>query len=467
MRQELLSGNVQGELWDEGIWDELLTYIEAEDVIPIIGPDLLQVDIDGHTTLLDRYLAERLAAKLNLPISSSADDLTLNNVVSQLLRCERRERIYSAVSILMNEASLSPPEPLNQLAKIRHFNLFVTTTFDRLLERALSAERFGNKHQAEVVDFWPNKEARAKDLKSDKSELPATVFYLMGRISTKPYYVLTEEDLLEFVCAIQSKNRRPVRLFDELEKNHLLILGANFSDWLTRIFLRTAKQHRLSGDREVLEILADSRTYRDPSLVFFLKHFSGQHTKVFPCGGAVEFVAELWERWRARNSTAVFNPLEPEIPPSIEMPPDAIFISYAREDAAAVKRLKAGIDAAGLGVTVWYDKEQLKGGQSFESEIKQHIANKCSCFVPILSRNTEHRDEGFFRKEWNWAVDREQGIDRGKAFIVPVIVDDTDAKSLKHQDKLRRFSELHILHLEGGQVTPEFVQRMKLIVAGC
>jgi hypothetical protein len=44
------------------------------------------------------------------------------------------------------------------------------------------------------------------------------------------------------------------------------------------------------------------------------------------------------------------------VPPEREMADHAIFISYAREDLAAVQRLKAGLDAA--GIVAWFDREQ-------------------------------------------------------------------------------------------------------------
>ena len=126
----------------------------------------------------------------------------------------------------------------------------------------------------------------------------------MGKLSATGTYVISDEDLLEHVCDLQSPARRPERLFDELKKNHLLILGEDYSDWLVRIFLRTAKGGRLSGrPSDFVEILADSRTHRDPGLVSFLFNFSS-HTRVFRPGGAVEFVDELWTRWRERHPDA-------------------------------------------------------------------------------------------------------------------------------------------------------------------
>src|SRR5438270_927949 len=99
---------------------------------------------------------------------------------------------------------------------------------------------------------------------SQNSSLPGSDY---GPIhSRSPSYAISDEDLLEFLYALQSESRRPERLFDELENNHLLIVGGNFSDWVARMFLRTAKRRRLSDPREVLEILADDRSGKDPGL---------------------------------------------------------------------------------------------------------------------------------------------------------------------------------------------------------
>jgi len=50
-------------MWEEDIWDELLAHIDDHRVIPIIGPELLEVEADGRTVRLDRYVAVLLAAE--------------------------------------------------------------------------------------------------------------------------------------------------------------------------------------------------------------------------------------------------------------------------------------------------------------------------------------------------------------------------------------------------------------------
>ena len=44
-------------------------------------------------------------------------------------------------------------------------------------------------------------------------------------------------------------------------------------------------------------------------------------------------------------------------------------------------------------------------------------------FVPIISANTEHAEEGYVFKEWDEAADRAREIP-SRRFIVPVVIDD-------------------------------------------
>lgn len=305
MVQELAPADADAQLWDEDIWDELLPYIEERRVIPIIGPDLLRVEHEGKEVLLDRYIAGRLAAKIGLSPDALPAEQSLNQVVCQWLHHKKRDahRLYGAVKEILNQAAFSPPRPLLQLAEIADFNLFVTTNFDSLLETAIDSVRFGGRRETLSVAYSPK---QVKDLEDYGENSPTpTVYHLLGVPSTTPTsYVISEEDLLEFICALQSDERRPHQLFDELENKHLLILGGNFSDWLARFFLRMAKRHPLSESRTGLEILADNRTQHDTSLVLFLQHFSSR-TRIFRGGGAVEFVDQLWRRWRERHPEPV------------------------------------------------------------------------------------------------------------------------------------------------------------------
>ncbi|MHB8405598.1 MAG: toll/interleukin-1 receptor domain-containing protein [Gammaproteobacteria bacterium] len=446
--------------FDEDAWDDLLNYIEEHRVIPIIGPDLLRVQTDQGLRPLYVWLAEKLAKHLSVDPSALPQPLTLNDVVcSHLGQHGRREEAYTRLRSIMREIHVEPPQALRQLAQITDFNLFVTTTFDPLLETAVNLERYGGQPGAEVIAYAPN---RVADLPSERSDLQRTVVYhLLGRLSASPTYVLSDEDMLEFICALQSEHLTPEKLFHELEHNHLLLIGSDFSNWLARLFLRMAKRKRLSDPRDVTEIFADDHTAKDARLVAFLQQVSVR-TRVY--GGAESFVAELHRRWSARRRPAQALPGSATplrfLPPAREMPENAIFISYAREDLTAVQRLKAGLDAAGL--TTWFDLERLESGDDYDHKIRANIA-RCSFFVPVISANTQRRHEAYFRREWSYAVDRMRNMAGGAVFILPVCIDDTAEAATLVPDQ---FKTVHMVRLAGGEPTPEFQQRLKQLFSG-
>jgi len=447
--------------FDDNAWDDLLNYIEERRVIPIIGPELLRVQTDRGLCPLYEWLAERLAARLSVDAAGLPQPLTLNDVVcSYLGQRGRREEAYTRLRSIMRDVEFEPPPALRQLTRISDFDLFVTTTFDPLLEQAVNLERYGGQSMAEVIAYAPN---RVADLAVERGQLQRTVVYhLLGRLSASPTYVLSDEDMLEFICALQSEHLTPEKLFHELEHSHLLIIGSDFSNWLARLFLRMAKRKRLSDPRDVSEVFADDHTIGDTRLVAFLQQVSVR-TRVY--GGAEAFVAELHARWIRRQPASAQGSggsVAPQrmLPPSREMPENALFISYAREDLPAVQRLKAGLDAAGL--KTWFDLDRLEGGDDFDRKIHANIG-RCSYFVPIISAATQRRHEGFFRREWSYAVDRSRNIAEGAVFILPVCIDDTPEAEALVPD---RFRSLHITRLPGGEPTPDFIRRLQDLFSG-
>ncbi len=440
---------------DDDAWEDLLNFIEERRVIPIIGPELLTVETQTGPRLLYDWIAEKLAAKLSVDTAQLPQPYTLNDVVCWFLSSRgRREEAYTRLRSILREANFAPPLALRRLAQITDFDLFVTTTFDPFLEQAINAERFQGAQSTEVIAYAPN---RVADLTTERDQLRRPVVYhLLGRLSASPTYVISDEDTLEFICALQSEHLTPEKLFHELEHNHLLFIGSSFTNWLARLFLRMAKRHRLSDPRDVGEVLADNHSGKDGRLMGFLQQVSVR-TRIY--SGAEKFVDELHRRWVIRTKPGEVIPFSvaPQrfLPPEHEMPDHAVFISYAREDLPAVQKIKAGLDAA--GVKTWFDLERLEGGDDYDRKIQRNIA-RCSFFIPVVSASTERRLEGYFRREWSYAIDRARNIAEGALFILPVCIDDTNGGNAQVPDK---FKAVHFTRLPGGEVPPEFAARIR------
>ena len=459
----------------EFFWDDLLEYIGERRVIPIVGAELLTVpDGAGGETPLMRVLAMRLAERLRVPAEDCTGDDALHQVVSRYVqRGGRREEVYPRIRTLMKELAPAVPPILRELARIRHFNVFVTTTFDSLLAQALDEERFGGDARTVSLAYSPS---HNQDLPPDarRRDLP-TVFHLLGRLSASPDYVTTEEDTLEFFTSIQSESKRPNVLLDELKSSHLLLLGNTFPDWLARFFIRIAKSGRLSLQREELEIIADRSMAHDPKLVLFLKNFS-YRTQIFEQGNATDFIRELAVRYLERFPAPVAGVADPGLssvtmakggPGSTspatavvieDMKPGAVFLSYASQDVEAVQKLRDALVAAGLDV--WFDRRLLGSGDDFDQQIKRNIRT-CALFLPVISAATQARHEGYFRLEWSLAAERAKLIAETIPFILPIALDGTPDQGALVPE---RFLQVQWTRLPGGGATPEFIERMVRLV---
>lgn len=450
----------------EEFWEELLAYIDERRVVPVIGPELISIPqgSSGNITLY-ALLAQRLAEKLKVEIATLPAAPSLNDVTSAFAsRGGRREEVYPKLRLILRDLNPALPPTLTKLAAIDGFDLFVSLTFDGLMAEALNQVRFGGDARALQLAFSP---ARADDLPRDWSRRESPVVYqLLGKLSAAPEYAVTEEDVLEFVTSLQSDVRRPNLLFDELRSSHLVVIGAALPEWLSRFFLRATKDRQLSLARSEKEIIVDPAAAHDSRLVSFVRNYS-YGTRLIGMEPTA-FVDELHRRWMASGrgqltGTAAIAGAKRSGDgtggdASEAMRPGSLFLSYAREDLPHVLKLKAALDRA--GVEAWLDKERLEAGDLYDQKIRRFIKT-CAVFIPVISRNTEKRVEGYFRREWKLAAERAQGIAEHIPFILPVVVDDTPEYGAAVPEC---FLSAQWTRLVNGETNGEFEQRLGTIV---
>jgi TolB-like protein/tetratricopeptide (TPR) repeat protein len=138
----------------------------------------------------------------------------------------------------------------------------------------------------------------------------------------------------------------------------------------------------------------------------------------------------------------------------------AVFLSYASQDAEAAKRICDALRAA--GIEVWFDQSELRGGDAWDQSIRRQIKT-CASFLPIISRATHDRREGYFRLEWKLAIDRCHLMDASLTFLLPVVIDDTRDDDERVPE---RFREVQWTRLPGGETPPVFVERVRRLLAG-
>jgi len=140
-------------------------------------------------------------------------------------------------------------------------------------------------------------------------------------------------------------------------------------------------------------------------------------------------------------------------------PLHAVFLSYASQDAQAAQKICETLRAA--DIEVWFDRSELRGGDAWDHSIRRQIKS-CALFVPVISKNTHHRDEGYFRLEWKLAVDRCHLMAADRTFLLPVVVDDTPDDDERVPE---RFRDVQWTRLPGGETPPAFVERIRRLLA--
>lgn len=464
----------------EEFWEELLAQIESGQVVPVLGPELLSIESEGQTLQLYQVLAQRLLAKYALtgqmltadsPPAPADNSIflrpyhELNDAVCALAARGKRVQdlyrpIHDLLKTLLEALSPSTLAPLRALASIGPLRLFVSTTPDDLFTLALNSERYqGQELTQQIICSKPN-----NDLSASNSNDYSAVFYQFGLSSTTPCtFAIHDEDTLEFIYKLQMDGAlsKPV-LFSQLRNQHLLLIGCNFPDWLSRFFIRLSNEKRLADNRIKHEFLVEQISSQSDTLIMFLERFSPD-TWIMRYQ-AKDFALELARRWHEKHptdantpstasSTLNVNPLKSNA---------TLFISYSHTDSDAAKQLHAELLELGAEIA-WFDKSDLHAGDDWEQKIKNQIKS-CQLFFPLISATTEARDEGFFREEWTLASERARRI-QGRKFIIPIAIDvNYNSATTEYQRVPESFLSAQYGHAPAGRMSEALRNELKRLI---
>lgn len=398
---------------NESGWARLLEEINKGNVVLVLGKELYTVPLDGKRVLLKKYILQEMVKRLGLEFDESMDFAQLAYEYNMpAWKKIQSEPYYETTQILCSlkqtDYEISPE--LRELLSIDKFKLVLTTSFDDIALRVM--EDHWGKGNVQHLSY------EKRSCKQDIENLDKPCFYQMfGKASAVPHeFVLTDDDLLEFVHYWLDENYRPKRLSNLLREKYILVIGCNYPNWLFRFFFHSLKFSSHSSNSGKVGMLADSLL--DKGLVDFLSRMNaGIHED------AISFVKELVDRWKKYNREEVKK---------------EIFISYAHEDFEKAQAIASLFQE--LGVGVWFDKRSLEPGDEYLKEIEKHIQN-CSAFIPVLSKATQTGERRFFKREWKWAHD-ELDLRYPKKFIYPVIIDDVNMED----PAISLFAKLHIIN---------------------
>lgn len=440
---------------DEDFWDDLLGHLRQQVLVAVVGPDLPVANVDNVEQTFTGLIGQRLVQRYELSVPPG--EITMGDAVAQFLRERGRddvERLYRVINDIITDLDPEPGDALRNLAEISDIRLFVSTTPDRLLARALNDVRYHGHPTTREISFAPNQstsEQARNALPAEPSE--TVVLSLFGQAASTPQYAIHEEDQLEWLHALLTDpDSLPDWLAYPLKHQPILFVGCHIADWVGRFLLRMESTTRLSLERKQFFFVGAPQT-GEPALSKFFQTYCRrtqvQQLEMEPS----DFIAELRTRWGKEQSSHRSVPSRDTPAESAPAASPTIFISYMREDIDAARRLYTAI--TGVGGDVWLDERRLQPGDAWEVDILSAIRRDVRLFIPIISTNTERVEEGYVFREWNEAVKRMASIPR-RRFIVPVIVDpDTTADPSRYQQIPEEFRRLNFGHAPGGEPDPD------------
>jgi hypothetical protein len=444
-----------GEL-DDAFWDDLLARIAEGEVVPLIGPAAVTFGLRDE--LLYPWLAQRLPAELDPPLIFEKPPRDLQEIVdAQRAKDRPIERIYRRLSRILEDPDLRPGTTLAALAAIEGFKLFISTTFDPLLPRAVESVSPGGK---------PYERRLASSLKQPCDDLPLElanmqkpeeryVYQILGRAQNKPYrdFVVWDDDMFRFLLRLHEQLPSLLKLSEALQKSHFLVLGLSFADWLLRFFVQVVKHQPLSelasSELYVFERLDPAE--RDKVVVYFSR--LTKQIRVFPTD-PIEFISELYGRWRKKHPAPVGDPyLMNKAHREKHRAHGCIFVSYASPDLEIARYVVSQLQKAGC--LVWFDKEQLQPGENWEEELREAVEERCGLFLSIMSDHTSVRLEGYNIFERNLAAKRREKFADSAVFYLPLRIDNGDP--LIPENEPRGTKKIQGVRKPSGHLDEDFI----------
>ena len=242
--------------------------------------------------------------------------------------------------------------------------MFVSTTPDRVLAKAINEVRFRGRPMTRKLSFSPNQSTSEQSRNAEPASPTDTVVLKLRQAASTPQYAIHEEDRLEWMHALLSDRASlPDWASYQLKEHPLLYIGCEIPDWLGRFLLRMSSNSRLSMERipffwPVAQRHGSRRCRASSPRIAARLSFSSGHGTCRVCRGIARALAETGQR----------EPPEVDVCrrcPAADTP--TIFISYMREDADAARRVCDAITS--LGGDVWLDERRLSPGDAWEREI--------------------------------------------------------------------------------------------------
>jgi hypothetical protein len=286
-------------------WENLLTKIAGGKCVPFVGAGACYGALP-----LGAEIAREWAEKFHYPMADTGDLVR----VSQFLAVEY-DLTYPKELVLERIGKGSPPdfkaadEPHGVLADL-HLNVYLTTNYDDFMVKALESRWKDPRREFyrwnELIREQPTLFDKEPTYKPTAAQ--PLVYYLHGHTDPNSV-VLTEDDYLTFLAAMQDPKLLPDPVRLPIAGSALLFIGYRMADWNIRVLLqglrRLGQGLANRGNLSVMVLVPPEgpEGTRQKIQEYLARYYAAMDMRVY-WGTARQFCGELASRWKKRSPSS-------------------------------------------------------------------------------------------------------------------------------------------------------------------
>jgi len=309
------------------------------------------------------------------------------NLYKSFSAMEKEHRPWPLVraNYLQNERAhptldhLSPQ--LHELLATNMFRIVFTTTYDDLIEQAMSNYwgdplRVVDINNAEDMREFQEAIISSIDEKGTYTYDQPTLFYIFGKAVDRDdcQVVLTDNDAIKFIHRWMNDQTFGSQFIDFITSKKMMALGCNFDDWHLRFFWYILRRdiNRMNQGQVVSNALSGQQSEK---LVCYLEQNNIYHES--DTSGFISRITHLLTTSRDNS------PMQEQITRYRRR--GSIFLSYNSKNFEMATKLFFRLYKAGYGV--WFDNEELFGSHNYDERIYKAIS-QCKIFMPLMTFET-------------------------------------------------------------------------------
>lgn len=381
--------------------------VNNENIIPVIGFELLPIVKDGRTIPYLNYISELIAEEKQLELPSNESGFSIfNQIAHQLLvknafnKLRTTEQISEFAKRIHEKVDTTF---LEQIVSIAPFHYFLNLTFTTHLLEVIKTRRTFPNTSVKQSTFPFRLKKTPEDLIKNECIFEGVIYNLFGlaylgnNILYNYYY--TDDDTLEFISEFNKKFGITLKNYSEVvTPSSLLFLGCQYPDWLIRIMINTLKPGSLdSNNNRQARVFFDY--CNDPSNSFFLTRHQFEFQRNLQ---SLEVVRNLDEVLSQNNFTLTTKSNS------------FVFISYTKDNLSLAKKIICQLAAE---MNIWFDRIEMGPGSNINDEVKEGITN-CKLFLPLITNESKDKSSSAYVKQ-EWIYYRENF--RNSSKVIPMV----------------------------------------------